>query len=155
MDYEDGEYTRQELDHVEEEEEEDYRPSPAPAPAPAPTPEPKFSPIPVVQESTDRSARPDRPDRPAKSDRLCRNFNTKRGCVKGDDCNFRHAKGPCAYFNTEKGCVKKDCAFLHERGVVPPKRFRNRNPYRRPSHPSSRGRMCCPNCDHVVFFRDS
>ena len=48
---------------------------------------------------------------------LCKFFNTKDGCKKGDECEFRHdktLKPLCKFFNTKDGCKKGDeCEFRH------------------------------------------
>ena len=43
---------------------------------------------------------------------LCKYFNTKDGCKKGDNCPFFHPL--CKYFNSKDGCKKGDnCHFSH------------------------------------------
>jgi len=56
--------------------------------------------------------------------RICRFFNGKRGCNKGEDCDFLHVLKPvkpnragqkvCRFWKTKEGCNKGDeCTFLH------------------------------------------
>lgn len=67
-----------------------------------------------------------------KSKKMCSYFNTHRGCVKGDACDFLHPGHPkknpssvkndsfssssvCRFFNQPRGCAKGNaCKFLHE-----------------------------------------
>ena len=50
-----------------------------------------------------------------KSEKICRFFNSFRGCKKGDECNFVHEQLPCAFFASEQGCTYNDrCPFSHD-----------------------------------------
>ena len=53
--------------------------------------------------------------------RICRFYNTKRGCRKEDSCDFLHKKLPCAFFASDRGCNLGDtCSFLHNREMQKP-----------------------------------
>lgn len=48
---------------------------------------------------------------------MCRFFNTKRGCQKGDNCDFSHVRFTCAFYVTDQGCNFGDnCSCVHEDG---------------------------------------
>lgn len=55
---------------------------------------------------------------------ICKFYNSKEGCKKGDQCNFQHTEKSsdklpmdqtnCRFYATGKGCLKGDeCPFLH------------------------------------------
>ena len=60
--------------------------------------------------------------------RICRFFNTSRGCRNGDNCSFVHVKLGCAYFfRAIQGCMfpSEECPFSHSLdSVVLSKAFR-------------------------------
>lgn len=51
---------------------------------------------------------------------LCRFFNTRRGCDKGDACKFKHERQVCAFFSSTQGCTASDdCPFIHDTNKTP------------------------------------
>lgn len=50
-----------------------------------------------------------------KRPQTCQFFNSEKGCVKGELCNFVHrSEKACEFFNSERGCKKGDlCDFTH------------------------------------------
>lgn len=52
---------------------------------------------------------------PVKKTRICRFYNSFKGCRKGNACNFLHEKMPCAFFGSPQGCSYGDkCPFAHD-----------------------------------------
>ena len=46
--------------------------------------------------------------------RICKYYNTTRGCKLQDNCEFIHDRKVCAFYNTPNGCYKGDeCTFEH------------------------------------------
>jgi len=58
---------------------------------------------------------PSAPGAPPKRPRVCEYFNSARGCVKAEMCDFIHQKQrPCDFWHSGKGCRKGEyCDFLH------------------------------------------
>lgn len=50
--------------------------------------------------------------------RICKFFNSKRGCIKGDKCVFLHQRQVCAFFNSDRGCSVQECPFVHDKSAV-------------------------------------
>jgi hypothetical protein len=52
--------------------------------------------------------------------RMCKFFNSRRGCNKGTDCTYLHEQQVCAFFVSEQGCsAAKDCPFIHDSNAIP------------------------------------
>jgi hypothetical protein len=53
-------------------------------------------------------------------ERICKFFNTRRGCNKGDMCTFKHERQVCAFFASAQGCTGiSDCPFIHDLDATP------------------------------------
>jgi len=53
--------------------------------------------------------------RAEKKQRICKFFNSRKGCTKGDNCTFKHERQVCAFFSSSQGCsAGNDCPFIHD-----------------------------------------
>jgi hypothetical protein len=50
--------------------------------------------------------------------RLCKFFNSKRGCLKKDRCTFLHERQVCAFYASSQGCNVDNCPFIHDSSAV-------------------------------------
>jgi hypothetical protein len=51
--------------------------------------------------------------------KLCRFFNSRKGCRKDTSCLYHHAIMSCKFFTSSLGCCKGDaCKFAHVEGTV-------------------------------------
>jgi hypothetical protein len=71
-----------------------------------------------IDQSTHSSGKDEAPAT-ITNDRVCRFFNTRRGCIKGESCDFSHVRQPCLFFNSDNGCVHGDrCGYLHVKVIA-------------------------------------